>query len=133
MTEVTDELVQAMAGLIPQLSATRAVPTREELERVVDEQTLLVARVDGAVVGTLTLSVYRSLRVKAMIDDVVVDASARGRGVGEALTREAIRRARELGADTVSLTSRPAREAANRLYRRLGFQLRDTNYYRLDL
>lgn len=133
VTEVTDEVVEALARLIPQLSPTRPAPTREEIADVAREQTLLVARVDGEIAGTLTLATYRSLRVRAVIEDVVVDESARGRGIGEALTREAIRRARELGAVTVTLTSRPQREAANRLYRRLGFRLRETNVYRLDL
>jgi ribosomal protein S18 acetylase RimI-like enzyme len=60
----------------------------------------------------------------------VVDEAVRGRGVGEGLSQEAVRRALELGARTVELTSRPSREAANRLYQRLGFVLRDSNVYR---
>ena len=97
---------------------------------------LLVARAspDGrppAIVGTLTLVVFRiPTGVRAWIEDVVVDESARGRGVGEALTVAAIGLATGAGARTVDLTSRPTREAANRLYRRLGFELRDTNVYR---
>jgi ribosomal protein S18 acetylase RimI-like enzyme len=71
--------------------------------------------------------------VRAWIEDVVVDESARGRGVGEALNREALDRARGLGAKTVDLTSRPSREAANRLYQRLGFEPRETNIYRYSL
>ena len=57
----------------------------------------------------------------------------RGRGIGEALTRAALERARQEGARTVDLTSRPTREAANRLYQRVGFKLRQTNLYRYDL
>ena len=68
--------------------------------------------------------------VRAMIEDVVVDEALRGRGIGEALSREALKVARENGARTVDLTSRPSREAANRLYQRIGFKLRDTNVYR---
>jgi ribosomal protein S18 acetylase RimI-like enzyme len=71
--------------------------------------------------------------VRAWIEDVVVDESARGRGVGDLLNRAALDRARELGAKTVDLTSRPSREAANRLYQRIGFVARDTNVYRFDL
>jgi ribosomal protein S18 acetylase RimI-like enzyme len=79
----------------------------------------------------LTLIVFRiSTGVRAWIEDVVVDETARGRGVGEALSQEAVRRALALGARTVELTSRPSREAANRLYRRLGFVRRDSNLYR---
>jgi ribosomal protein S18 acetylase RimI-like enzyme len=92
--------------------------------------------VDGepAILGSMTLVVFRiPTGLRAWIEDVVVDGSARGRGVGEALNRAAIDRARAAGATTVDLTSRPSREAANRLYRRLGFEQRTTNVYRLDL
>jgi len=71
--------------------------------------------------------------IRAWIEDVVVDSEARGHGVGEALNKEALRYAKDNGAITVDLTSRPSREAANRLYQRLGFQLRDTNVYRFTL
>ena len=82
----------------------------------------------------LTLAVFRiPTGIRAWIEDVVVDAEARGRGVGEALTREAVRVAGTHGARTVDLTSRPSREAANRLYQRLGFERRDTNVYRLSI
>jgi ribosomal protein S18 acetylase RimI-like enzyme len=85
-------------------------------------------------VGSLTLAMFRiPTGVRAWIEDVVVDESARGRGVGEALTQEALGRARAAGARTVELTSRPSREAANRLYLRLGFEVRDTNVYRFSL
>ncbi len=93
-----------------------------------------MASVDGDIVGSLTLVVFRiPTGVRAWIEDVVVDESARGHGVGEALNREALRVAREHGAITVDLTSRPSREAANRLYQRLGFTERNTNVYRYDL
>jgi ribosomal protein S18 acetylase RimI-like enzyme len=71
--------------------------------------------------------------VRAWIEDVVVDSAARGHGVGEALNQAAILEARHRGAITVELTSRPSREAANRLYQRLGFVARETNVYRHDL
>ena len=69
----------------------------------------------------------------AHVEDVVVDSKARGRGVGELIMRELVSMAREARADQVTLTSRPSREAANRLYRRLGFALGQTNYYSLGL
>jgi ribosomal protein S18 acetylase RimI-like enzyme len=85
----------------------------------------------GRIEGMLTLIVFRiPTGVRAWIEDVVVDETVRGRGVGEGLSQEAVRRAVELGARTVELTSRPSREAANRLYQRLGFALRDSNVYR---
>ena len=63
-------------------------------------------------------------------EDVVGDGEARGQGAGQALVEAAVEHAGKLGARTVDLTSRPSREAANRLYRRAGFELRETNVYR---
>lgn len=95
---------------------------------------VLIARLDGAVVATLTLVTFRiPTGVRSWIEDVVVDDSARGHGVGEQLNRFAIELARGKGATTVDLTSRPSREAANRLYQRIGFKPRDTNVYRLEI
>jgi len=133
VAHVDDALLDAMARLIRQLSPTRPAPTREDVEALVREQTLLVARDDGAAIGVLTLVLYRTTRLRARVEDVVVDEEARGRGVGEALVREALHRAAAAGAVTVELNSRPEREAANRLYQRLGFKLHETNSYRLEL
>jgi ribosomal protein S18 acetylase RimI-like enzyme len=131
-----DELVAAFGRLVPQLSPSAAVPTPDLIREIVEAQasTVLVARDlrdQGRIVGMLTLIVFRiPTGVRAWIEDVVVDETARGRGVGEALSQEAVRRALALGARTVELTSRPSREAANRLYQRLGFVRRDSNLYR---
>jgi ribosomal protein S18 acetylase RimI-like enzyme len=130
---VTDELVEAFDQLIPQLSSSSPPPGRAGLEAIVatPETALFVARVDGRIVGSLTLAFYRiPTGLKAWIEDVVVDDAARGHGVGEALNRAALDEARRRGAKDVSLTSRPSREAANRLYLRLGFEPRTTNMYR---
>jgi ribosomal protein S18 acetylase RimI-like enzyme len=133
---VDDELVGALAALIPQLSSSSPPPTASELAEIVHNpnSVLFVARVDGRIVGSLTLAFYRiPTGVKAWIEDVVVDGSARGHGVGEALNTAAIDESRRRGAKNVSLTSRPSREVANRLYRRLGFQHYETNVYRYSL
>ena len=133
---VDDELVAAFDRLIPQLSRGAVVPTRELIREIVEAQanTVLIARdgrANGRIVGMLTLVVFRiPTGLRAWIEDVVVDETVRGRGVGEALSQEAVRRAVELGARTVELTSRPSRAAANRLYERLGFVRRDSNVYR---
>ena len=133
-TEVTEELVAAVAALVPQLSRTSPTPGATELAEIVSSPatTLLMARDgEGAIVGSLTLVMFRiPTGVRAWIEDVVVDGAARGQGVGEALSREALRLAAAAGARTVDLTSRPSREAANRLYLRLGFEIRDTSVYR---
>ena len=135
VTSVDAALVAAAARLMPQLSQA-APPTANELAELVAQpgSTLFVARDGDEVIGLLVLTRYRILTgVQARIDDVVVDAAARGKGVGEALTRAAIERARQLGARSVTLTSRPSREAANRLYVRLGFHSVETNVYRYPL
>jgi ribosomal protein S18 acetylase RimI-like enzyme len=133
-TEVTAELVEAFARLVPQLSSSSPAPGHAELAAIVESPstTLLVARLpEGDIVGTLTLAMFRiPTQLRAWIEDVVVDEAARGQGVGEALNEEAIRRAGAAGARSVDLTSRPSREAANRLYQRLGFEVRNTNVYR---
>jgi ribosomal protein S18 acetylase RimI-like enzyme len=124
-----------MVRLVPQLSRTAPPPTAEEIRAIIESPAtcLLVATDDetGEIVGTLTLCVFRiPTGVRAWIEDVITDDAARGRGVGEALSRFAVDRAAELGAVSVDLTSRPSREAANRLYQRIGFKPRETNVYR---
>ncbi len=137
LAEVTGETLAAFERLVPQLSSTAPAPTRDELQAMVDSDAsiVLVARgADGQISGSLTLVVFRvPTGVRAWIEDVVVDENARGQGVGEALTRFALDEARRRGAKNVDLTSRPSREAANRLYQRIGFELRHSNLYRFDL
>lgn len=133
---VDDELVEAFNRLIPQLSSSSPPPSSDHLVAMVDSDdvVLFVARVDGRILGTLTLAFYRiPTGTKAWIEDVVVDADARGHGVGELLNRAAVDEARSRGAKDVSLTSRPSRVAANRLYQRIGFEPRETNVYRYTL
>lgn len=137
-TEVTPALIEAFNRLVPQLSKSNPPPTAAELALIVESPaSILLIAVDpddGAILGSMTLAWFRiPTGVRAWIEDVVVDEGARGRGVGEALNREALDRARALDARTVDLTSRPSREAANRLYQRLGFEPRETNVYRYSL
>jgi ribosomal protein S18 acetylase RimI-like enzyme len=133
---VDDELVEALNRLIPQLSSSSPPPSHDHLTALVDSEdtVLFVARIDGRILGSLTLALYRiPTGTKAWIEDVVVDVEARGRGVGELLNRAALDEARARGAKNVSLTSRPSREAANSLYRRIGFEPYETNVYRYTL
>ena len=131
LAKASDELVATIHALLPQLTEARTPPTLEQLQDVVSNQTLLVAHDDdGGVLGTLTFVLYRvSSGVKGRIEDVIVDESARGQGVGEALVREGMRLANEAGVLMLELTSMPYRQAANRLYRRLGFVRKPTNVY----
>ncbi len=135
-TEVTSELVEAMERLIPQLSSSNPPPDSEALSNIVSSEAsiLFVAKSEGKIVGSLTLALFRiPTGLRAWIEDVVVDETVRGQGVGAALNQAAISHARSAGATTVDLTSRPSREAANRLYKRIGFVERSTNVYRKDL
>jgi ribosomal protein S18 acetylase RimI-like enzyme len=130
------EVVEAFGRLLPQLSATATPLDHESLGRIVrcDATTVLVARVAGEIVGTLTLLLLPlPSGLRARVEDVVVDGAARGRGVAAALTRHALDLAREAGAHTVDLTSRPDREAANRLYKRLGFTARNSTVFRFTV
>lgn len=135
-TELYDGLLDAVERLVRQLSRSSPPPSASELEELIGSPAchLLLARdADGTIVGMLTLAVFRiPTGLRAWIEDVVVDEAARGGGVGAALTNAAIRIAAERGARTVDLTSRPSREAANRLYQRLGFVARETNVYRFE-
>jgi len=133
---VDDELVDAFARLVPQLSSSAPPPGEAELQEMLDSPctTVFGARLEGVLVGTLTLVVFRiPTGVRARIEDVVVDDAARGCGAGEALTRAALAKARGLGVRNVDLSTRPSREAANRLYQRLGFDRRETNVYRYPI
>ncbi len=135
-TTVTDDLVAAFAGLIPQLSQSSPPPTREALATIIaDPNTHLFVAQDGdAIVGSLTLIIFRSpTGIRARIEDVVVAESARGTGLGRRLTDAAIEQARTTGAKAIGLTSRPSREAANGLYQSMGFEQRNTNVYEMKL
>lgn len=132
---MTDELRAALQRLIPLLGVHKVSPTKEELATLIESpgSTLVIAREpddQGAIVGMLSLTIYRvPTGVRSIVEDVVVDEAMRGRGIGNALVRRAIELAREAGANGVSLTSNPQREAANRLYQAMGFELRKTNAY----
>jgi ribosomal protein S18 acetylase RimI-like enzyme len=133
LQEVTDEVVAAFGRLLPQLSRSAPPLDRAGLDRIVGSAatTLLIARTGDTVVGTLSLVMFPiPTGLRAWIEDVIVDEAARGQGIGEALMAEALRIAGQAGARTVDLTSRPSREAAGRLYERVGFQSRSTRMYR---
>jgi ribosomal protein S18 acetylase RimI-like enzyme len=134
--EITGEVVEAFGRLLPQLSTSAPPLDADALSAIASAPacTLLLARVGGRIVGTLTVAIFPiPTGVRAWIEDVVVDEAARGKGVGEALTAAALRLAREAGARTVDLTTRPSRQAAGRLYERVGFERRDSRLYRYDL
>jgi ribosomal protein S18 acetylase RimI-like enzyme len=136
--QASDELLDAFQRLVPQLTKNNPPPTWGDLSALVESEatTLLVARADkGHILGAASVTVYRvPTGVRAIIEDVIVDESARGQGIGEELVRAALEVARVRGAAGASLTSNPRREAANRLYQKMGFKRRETNsyYYKFD-
>lgn len=136
-TSAAPDLLKSLSDLLPQLSSSAPPFTQKDLEDITSSPAtiLLVARKAGnEIVGSLTLVVFKApTGPRAWIEDVVVAESERGAGVGSALVNHALERAKAEGARTVDLTSRPSREAANRLYVRLGFKQRETNVYRYEL
>ena len=131
--QVTDELVDAAARLLPQLSSSAAPLSVDELTRIASHEatTLFIARSQGVIAGMLTLITFPlPSGLRARIEDVVVDQDARGQGVGTALTRAALDMAQQQGARSIDLTSRTSRVAATRVYQQLSFQHRDSNVYR---
>ena len=137
ITKVDDELYEAFQRLVPQLTNNNPPPSLNDLAALVRDSssTLMVARNEkNEIIGALTLTVYRvPTGIRSIIEDVIVDNSARGQGIGEALILRAIEIAKEKGASNISLTSNPLREAANRLYLRVGFKKRETNAYQMKL
>ncbi|SPT53656.1 putative acetyltransferase [Actinomyces bovis] len=140
ITKSTPELVEAMERLIPQLSRSAPALTAAQCEELVAQEGVFLflfrpddvdAQGQQPILGMLTLATFKiPTGLRAWVEDVVVDSKARGQGAGAALVEAAVAHAAQMGARTVDLTSRPSREAANRLYQRCGFQLRETNVYR---
>jgi ribosomal protein S18 acetylase RimI-like enzyme len=135
VTQVTLELLEAMLRLVPQLTNSSPPPTPEELDALVhsESSTLFIARdaASGGIVGMATLVLYRvATGLRGYIEDVVVDSTARGQGIGESLTHACLNAAKKAGAPQVGLTSHPGRVAANVLYKKMGFEQRNTNVYR---
>jgi GNAT superfamily N-acetyltransferase len=136
VTEATPEVDAALAHLLPQLNPKLPIPTMKRLKAIVADPavTLLIARDGQEIVGTTTVIVYTTpFWIKARLDEVVVDESARGKGIGEALVKASLDLAREKGVEVVELQSGVQRDAAHRLYARMGFKLRETNVYRIVL
>src|SRR6202158_5762333 len=136
VTEATPEVHAALAHLLPQLNPQLPIPTMERLQAIISDtaDNLLLARDGQTIVGTTTVIVYTTpFWIKARLDEVVVDESARGKGVGAALVEASLDVARRKGAEVAELQSGVQREAANRLYQRIGFKLRESNLYRIVL
>ena len=136
VTEVTESLTDAYRVLIPQLSSSSSPPTGEALQRIIESdsaQILIAENENGEILGTMTIIIFQiPTGIRAWIEDVIVDSSVRGKGIGKKLNLAALELAKQAGAKTVDLTSRPARQEANQLYRSIGFVERETNVYRFS-
>ncbi|MBQ6503466.1 MAG: GNAT family N-acetyltransferase [Flexilinea sp.] len=137
ITEMSQKVYDAFERLLPQLSSSAKTPTWDELEDLISSKAgIVLAAVDDedpdeTILGTMTLVVFRiPTGVRAWVEDVVVDKEARGKGIGEKLIRTSIERAKAEGAKTIDLTSRPTRVEAHRLYKRCGFEMRETCVFR---
>jgi len=135
-TQFSDELLRGISALVPQLSSSRHALTAAELREITacPVVRLLTAKDGTEVVGMLTLLLVRiPTGLRAILEDLAVDAAYRRQGVGSALMMSACDIAAKAGARTVDFTSRPSRVDANRLYLNLGFERRDTGIFRLTL
>ena len=137
VTEMSQKVYDAFERLLPQLSSSAKIPTWDELSDLIASKAgIVLAAVDDEdpeekILGTMTLVVFRiPTGVRAWVEDVVVDKEARGQGIGEKLIRASIERAKKEGAKTIDLTSRPSRVEAHRLYKRCGFEMRETCVFR---
>jgi len=136
ISSADEKTLRAVNELIPQLSQSASVMNEMQLRRLVESQAtkLYFAQEVDVVLGMLSLVVFSiPTGTKAWVEDVVVAQVARGKGVGMALMNHALAVAKDAGAKSVDLTSRPSREAANKLYQKLGFTARETNVYRLTV
>lgn len=137
ISRINNKLFKAVLRLLPQLSPESELPSRERVETILKAEgtQFFIAELDNKeIAGILTLITYDLLSgIKVWIEDVVVDESQRGKGIGKELVLFAIAFARSHGAKTVELTSRSSRIAANQLYLKIGFSLRETNVYRYTL
>lgn len=136
ISEYEEKVLEAVNHLLPQLSSSASPMDMESLSELLSSHStiLFLAEEEGEYYGMLSLGFYKiPTGIKVWIEDVVVDKNARGKGLGKQLTLHGIKIAKELGAKSVELTSRPTRKAANKLYKKLGFELRETNVYRLKL
>ena len=135
VTESNESTLKLVNRLLPQLSKSAEPLTSDKLKEIVQSTHvhLYIAQEGAEVLGMLSLVVFPiPTGIRAWVEDVVVDESARGKGVGRALSEYAVQVANKKGALTVDLTSRPSRVAANQLYQKVGFQLRETNVYRFQ-
>ena len=138
LTAATEETVRELNALLAQMNkdGDARQGTLADLQEIVADPTaqMFVIRDQEKIIGMATLYSLTQLGKRSgYVEDVVVDSAYRGQGLGAQIMEALIAHARDAGMDALHLTSRPAREAANKLYQKLGFEQRETNAYRLKL
>lgn len=136
ITRYSEEVLESLNNLLPQLLPSASLLSKADLVKIIQSESchLLMAEKNGQYYGSLTLTIVKiPTGLKAWIEDVVVNVNIRGKGVGRLLIEYAVGLAEERGAQTIDVTSRPFRKSANKLYKRVGFDLRETNVYRLKI
>jgi len=134
--DYSENLLEAVNSLLPQLTSKKVQISAATLRNIIQSQnsSLFFAKENSEILGMLTLlTIAIPTGTRCIIEDVVVDAKLRGKGAGKALMEAAIQKAKKLGCDNINLTSSPHRKAANALYKKLGFEIRETNVYRKTL
>jgi len=133
VTKFTERIFETVLRLVPQLSPETELPSESYLKGLLGSANthLFIAELDNDIVAMLTIGTYPTpTGMKVWIEDVVVDETRRGKGIGRDLTRYAIDYAKSLGAKDIRLTSRPSRVEANQLYVKMGFVQYETNVYK---
>lgn len=134
LSEINNQRVNDINKLLSQLDSTAPPVSMETLNNVIASTSTFVfiaTNDNDKIIGMITLVSFPKLEglSKTWIEDLVVDEKYRGKGIAKALMEKAFEKARSLNAKSISLTSRPSRIVANKFYKKLGFKIKETNYY----
>ncbi|MBQ6988718.1 MAG: GNAT family N-acetyltransferase [Alistipes sp.] len=137
LTSSNAQTAEAIRTLIEQLTGRESTFSEDDLRNVLQDSAsrLFVMRHKESIVGMLSLGIYTCpTSRKVWVEDVVIDNELRGKGLGKELIEYAINYVKKnLAPCSLMLTSRPSRIAANALYRKKGFEPRQTNVYKIDI
>lgn len=136
LANATKDALKDINMLLLQLSSRKYQMDMQQLKSVLEDKNnmVMVLRDHDLIVGMITLVIlHQTTGNKGYIEDLVVDEKYRGKGFGEKLVRHAIATARKMKLDSVELKSERYRMAANKLYHKLGFEMKDANVYKIKL
>ncbi len=134
LEDVTDTIQKQVADLYRQLNANNSQRTLQEILQSGNNVLVIICRMDDSIVGTALLSTYKVISgYRGMVDDVVVDASQRGKGIGRKLMERLLEEGKKMGLDEILLFTGHHRAPAKALYKSLGFEMRKSGLYNLRL